>query len=56
MLAGVDSALRRYGGVVEKEWIERMARVKEVEEVVGGVGRDREILYVFFTIFILCST
>ena len=47
VLAGVDSALRRYGGVVEKEWIERMARVKEVEEVVGGVGRDREILYVF---------
>src|SRR6266508_4461649 len=50
VLAGVDEALRRYGGVVEKEWMERMVRVKELEEVVGSVGRDREILYVLFFI------
>ena len=43
VLAGVDLVLRRYGGVVEKGQVKRMARVEEVEGVIGGVGWDGQI-------------
>ena len=44
-LAAADDALRRYAQSVEL-WRETMARLKVMEDEVGNVIRDREILYV----------
>jgi hypothetical protein len=46
-LAGVDEALKRYGLGVD-EWRETMRGLKDAEEEVGNIMRDREILCVFF--------
>lgn len=42
-LVGADEALRRYTVAVE-EWCEMLRALKEREEDVGSVMRDREIL------------
>ncbi|KAF9039332.1 hypothetical protein BJ165DRAFT_1352237 [Panaeolus papilionaceus] len=42
-LAAADEALRRYGQGVD-EWKESMRALKELEEEVGNIMRDREIL------------
>lgn len=44
-LAAADDALRRYAQSIEL-WRETMARLKDMEDEVGNVIRDREILYV----------
>lgn len=52
-LAGADDALRRYGEAVEV-WREHLVRLKELEDDVGNIMRDREILCVleiFYSIF-----
>lgn len=41
--AGSDEALRRYGDAVE-EWRGMLKDLKDLEEEVGSVMRDREIL------------
>ena len=46
-LAGVDEALKRYSTGVD-EWRETMRGLKDAEEEVGNIMRDREILCVFF--------
>lgn len=43
-LAAADDALRRYAHSVEL-WRETMTRLKDMEDQVGNVIRDREILY-----------
>ena len=42
-LAGADEALRRYAGAVES-WREELRELKELEDDVGTIMRDREIL------------
>ena len=42
-LVGADEALRQYASAVE-EWCEMLKTLKEMEEEVGSVMRDREIL------------
>ncbi|KAI0338781.1 hypothetical protein BDW22DRAFT_1432302 [Trametopsis cervina] len=42
-LAGVDEALRKYAGSLE-QWQEQLKGLKGLEEEVGNVMRDREIL------------
>jgi hypothetical protein len=42
-LGGADEALRRYVGAVEG-WREELRELRELEEDVGTVMRDREIL------------
>jgi len=44
-LAGVDEALKRYSLGVD-EWRETMRSLKDAEEEVGNIMRDREILCV----------
>lgn len=44
-LAAADDALRRYAHSIE-QWRETMARLKDMEDEVGNIIRDREILYV----------
>ena len=44
-LGAADEAMRRYLGAVES-WREGMRQLKDLEEEVGCVVRDREILYV----------
>lgn len=44
-LAGADEAMRRYAGAVEA-WREGLERLREMEDEVGNVMRDREILCV----------
>ncbi|OCH90387.1 hypothetical protein OBBRIDRAFT_825978 [Obba rivulosa] len=41
--AGADDALRQYAGAVDA-WREQLTRLKEMEDEVGNVLRDREIL------------
>jgi S-formylglutathione hydrolase FrmB len=48
--AGADDALRRYMGSVE-EWRGRLKDLKELEDEVGNIMRDREILYVFIWVY-----
>ncbi|KIN93072.1 hypothetical protein M404DRAFT_36428 [Pisolithus tinctorius Marx 270] len=43
VLAGADDALQRYLHVVEK-WREQLVLLKELEDDVGAILRDREIL------------
>jgi hypothetical protein len=43
--AGSDEALRRYGSAVEA-WRDQLKDLKDLEEEVGNIMRDREILYV----------
>jgi hypothetical protein len=57
-LAGADDALRHYAASVEA-WQAELRALKELEEDVGNVLRDREILFVrlvfsppFFTLII----
>lgn len=51
-LAGADDALRRYAISVEA-WQEEMRALKDLEDEVGNVMRDREILCVhFLTLYI----
>lgn len=45
-LAGADEALRRYTRSVE-EWQIRLKELKDLEDEVGNIMRDREILFVF---------
>ena len=45
--AGADDALRRYAVSVEA-WEAELRSIKELEEEVGNVMRDREILFVHF--------
>ena len=47
-LAGVDEALKRYYSVGVDEWRETMRGLKDAEEEVGNIMRDRKILCVFF--------
>jgi hypothetical protein len=58
-LAGIDEALKRYAQGVD-EWRETMRLLKDAEEEVGNIMRDREILCVvlcfcffFFVSYIL---
>jgi len=44
VLAGAEDALQRYLQVVEK-WREQLVSLKELEEDVGAIIHDREILY-----------
>jgi hypothetical protein len=55
-LAGADDALRRYVQAVDG-WRERLRELKDMEEDVGTVMRDREILYVeiYFLFVIYCT-
>lgn len=46
-LNGADEALRRYAGAVDT-WREQLRELKEMEDDVGTIMRDREILCVFF--------
>ncbi|KIK19948.1 hypothetical protein PISMIDRAFT_106609 [Pisolithus microcarpus 441] len=43
VLAGADDALQRYLHVAEK-WREQLASLKELEDDIGSILRDREIL------------
>ncbi|KAI6011025.1 hypothetical protein PISMIDRAFT_437198 [Pisolithus microcarpus 441] len=43
VLAGADDALQRYLHVVEK-WREQLVSLKELEDDIGSILRDREIL------------
>lgn len=43
--AGADEALRRYGSSVEV-WRDHLKDLKDLEEDIGNVMRDREILWV----------
>ena len=45
-LSGADDALRRYAAAVDI-WREQLRELKEMEDDVGTIMRDREILYVF---------
>jgi predicted secreted protein len=45
-LAAADEAFRRYAAGVD-EWREAMRSLKDAEEEVGNIMRDREILCVF---------
>lgn len=47
-LAGADAALRGYAASVE-QWQIQLKALKEAEEEVGNVMRDREILYAEFS-------
>lgn len=47
-LAAADEALRRYARGVD-EWREAMRVLKDAEEEVGNIIRDREILCAFFS-------
>ena len=47
-MAGVDEALKRYSSVGVDEWRGTMRGLKDAEEEVGNIMRDREILCVFF--------
>jgi len=49
-LAGIDEALKRYAQGVD-EWRETMRSLKDAEEAVGGIMRDREILCVMLFFF-----
>ncbi|KAI0370782.1 hypothetical protein BV20DRAFT_943555 [Pilatotrama ljubarskyi] len=42
-LAGADDALRNYAAAVER-WQEQLKALKEMEDDVGNIMRDREIL------------
>ena len=42
-LAGADDALRTYAAAVER-WQEQLRALKEMEDDVGNIMRDREIL------------
>jgi hypothetical protein len=42
-LAGADDALRRYAAAVE-QWREHLKALKKLEDEVGNIIRDREIL------------
>lgn len=42
-LAGADDALRRYASAVD-EWREHLKELKSLEDEVGNIMRDREIL------------
>ena len=44
-LAGADEGLRKYAASLEI-WQEQLKSLKELEDEVGNVMRDREILYV----------
>lgn len=44
-LAGADDALRHYASAVE-QWREHLTALKTLEEEVGNIMRDREILSV----------
>ena len=61
-IAGADEALHKYAASVD-EWREQLKCLKDLEEEVGNIMRDREILYVHgltksfpqaLTIFLLC--
>jgi predicted secreted protein len=53
-LAGIDEALKRYAQGVD-EWRETMRSLKDAEEEVGNIMRDREILCVVFSFFFFVS-
>lgn len=54
-LAGADEAMRKYAGAVEA-WRDGLERLREMEDEVGNVMRDREILCVcVFTLAFLCD-
>jgi hypothetical protein len=55
-LAGIDEALKRYVLCVD-EWRDMMRSLKDAEEEVGNIMRDREILCVvlFFFVRVLYS-
>jgi predicted secreted protein len=52
-LAGIDEVLKRYAQGVD-EWRETMRSLKDAEEEVGNIMRDRKILCVVFLIFFSC--
>lgn len=47
-LSGADDALRRYAASVDV-WRERLRELKDMEDDVGTIMRDREILYVLIS-------
>ena len=50
VLSAADEALRMYVGAVDK-WREELKGLRDMEEDVGTVMRDREILYVPLLLF-----
>lgn len=50
-LSSADDALRRYAGVVDT-WREQLKELKDMEDDVGVIMRDREILYVLLIILL----
>ena len=51
-LSGADDALRHYAAAVDT-WREQLRELKEMEDDVGTIMRDREILYVVSPISLL---
>lgn len=54
-LAGADEALRKYAGSLE-QWQEQLKSLKALEDGVGNIMRDREILCVIWHLATITTT
>jgi hypothetical protein len=54
-IAGADEALNKYAAYVD-EWREQLKHLKDLEEEVGNIMRDREILYGHAQCLSYCSS